>query len=119
MGATSPVEGICCPHGNLLPEAASTRAKRAVVPQPVWEHICNGWTAEAAQRSEAAQNRDKDGPERQSRSRSATPHSTHTEDDAMPAAQPSSTGQGQTSSDAELSVHVYQSNMGMLMVSRD
>ncbi|KAK9809511.1 hypothetical protein WJX73_006526 [Symbiochloris irregularis] len=42
----SPVEGICCPHGRLLPEASGNRAKRAAIPLPVWQHITHLWYSE-------------------------------------------------------------------------
>ena len=48
-GPTSPVEGICCPHGRLLPEASGVRAKRASVPQTVWSFITEQWGVEMSQ----------------------------------------------------------------------
>lgn len=37
--ASSPTEGIACPHGSLLPQAASAKARRVAVPPMVWEHL--------------------------------------------------------------------------------
>ena len=37
--AASPTEGIACPHGGLLPQAAGAKARRQAVPPLVWQHL--------------------------------------------------------------------------------
>ena len=37
--AASPTEGIACPHGKLLPQAAGAKARRIAVPPLVWHHL--------------------------------------------------------------------------------
>jgi hypothetical protein len=48
----SPTEGITCPHGDLMPESAKGKAKRAAVSPKVWEYLEACWREAHAQDAE-------------------------------------------------------------------
>ncbi len=48
----SPTEGITCPHGDLMPESARGKAKRAAVSPKVWEYLEACWREAHAQDAE-------------------------------------------------------------------
>jgi len=43
MSNLSPTDSISCPHGALLPAALGPRAKRAIVPPPLWDYFKDSW----------------------------------------------------------------------------
>ena len=43
MSNFSPTDSISCPHGALLPAALGPRAKRSIVPPPLWDYFKDSW----------------------------------------------------------------------------
>ena len=43
VSATSPTEGITCPHSGLMPDSAGGKAKRMPVSRAVWEYLETCW----------------------------------------------------------------------------
>ena len=54
MSNLSPTDSISCPHGALLPAALGPRAKRSVVPPPLWDYFKDSWQRAEKQRQQQA-----------------------------------------------------------------
>ncbi|KAL0020878.1 hypothetical protein WJX77_005350 [Trebouxia sp. C0004] len=50
MSNLSPTDSISCPHGALLPAALGPRAKRTIVPPPLWDYFKDSWHRAEKQR---------------------------------------------------------------------
>ena len=50
MSNLSPTDSISCPHGSLLPAALGPRAKRSIVPPPLWDYFKDSWQRAEKQR---------------------------------------------------------------------
>ena len=50
----SPTDNITCPHGDLLPESAGTRARRISLPRDLWGFLRSSWQAAELKRAQEA-----------------------------------------------------------------
>ena len=50
----SPTDNITCPHGDLLPESAGTRARRISLPRDLWGFLRGSWQAAELKRAQEA-----------------------------------------------------------------
>ena len=50
----SPTDNITCPHGDLLPESAGTRARRISLPRDLWGFVRGSWQAAELKRAQEA-----------------------------------------------------------------
>ena len=50
----SPTDNITCPHGDLLPESAGTRARRISLPRDLWGFLKGSWQAAELKRAQDA-----------------------------------------------------------------